>query len=55
MRKSGKSAFGRTTGALAAGGGILLILPLAGLDPFLLDVLTVGFIYEWKKGALEWE
>jgi hypothetical protein len=18
-------------------------------------VLTVGFIYEWKKGALEWE
>ena len=20
-----------------------------------LDVLTVGFIYEWKKGALEWE
>ena len=21
----------------------------------LLGVLTVGFIYEWKKGALEWE
>ena len=20
-----------------------------------LAVLTVGFIYEWKKGALEWE
>jgi NADH-quinone oxidoreductase subunit A len=20
-----------------------------------LFVLTVGFIYEWKKGALEWE
>ena len=20
-----------------------------------LGVLTVGFIYEWKKGALEWE
>jgi NADH-quinone oxidoreductase subunit A len=20
-----------------------------------LTVLTVGFIYEWKKGALEWE
>ncbi|HCJ62611.1 MAG TPA: NADH-quinone oxidoreductase subunit A, partial [Alphaproteobacteria bacterium] len=20
-----------------------------------LEVLTVGFIYEWKKGALEWE
>ena len=20
-----------------------------------LDVLTVGFVYEWKKGALEWE
>ncbi len=22
---------------------------------FFLGVLTVGFIYEWKKGALEWE
>ena len=22
---------------------------------FFLLVLTVGFIYEWKKGALEWE
>ncbi|HSX73139.1 MAG TPA: NADH-quinone oxidoreductase subunit A, partial [Shinella sp.] len=20
-----------------------------------LGVLTIGFIYEWKKGALEWE
>jgi len=20
-----------------------------------LSVLTIGFIYEWKKGALEWE
>ena len=20
-----------------------------------LGVLTVGFIYEWRKGALEWE
>jgi NADH:ubiquinone oxidoreductase subunit 3 (subunit A) len=20
-----------------------------------LGVLTVGFIYEWKKGALDWE
>jgi NADH-quinone oxidoreductase subunit A len=20
-----------------------------------LTVLTVGFVYEWKKGALEWE
>jgi len=20
-----------------------------------LTVLTIGFIYEWKKGALEWE
>ncbi len=51
MRKSGKSAFGRTTGALAAGGGILLILPLAGLDPFLLDVLTVGFILAVFAGS----
>ena len=22
---------------------------------FFLVVLTIGFIYEWKKGALEWE
>jgi NADH-quinone oxidoreductase subunit A len=22
---------------------------------FFLLVLTIGFIYEWKKGALEWE
>ena len=22
---------------------------------FFLSVLTIGFIYEWKKGALEWE
>jgi NADH-quinone oxidoreductase subunit A len=22
---------------------------------FFLGLLTVGFIYEWKKGALEWE
>ena len=20
-----------------------------------LAVLTIGFVYEWKKGALEWE
>jgi NADH-quinone oxidoreductase subunit A len=20
-----------------------------------LAILTVGFVYEWKKGALEWE
>ena len=22
---------------------------------FFLGVLTIGFIYEWKKGALEWQ
>jgi NADH-quinone oxidoreductase subunit A len=22
---------------------------------FFLLILTVGFIYEWKKGALDWE
>lgn len=41
-------------------------ITLGGMDPALgqfafwsmmafLGVLTVGFIYEWKKGALEWE
>jgi NADH-quinone oxidoreductase subunit A len=41
-------------------------ITLRGMDPALgqfafwsmmafLGVLTVGFIYEWKKGALEWE
>jgi NADH-quinone oxidoreductase subunit A len=35
---------------------------LSALGPFgfwsmmvFLAVLTVGFIYEWRKGALEWE
>ncbi len=35
---------------------------LGGIGPtgfwsmmFFLGVLTIGFIYEWKKGALEWE
>ena len=27
---------------------------LCAMAPFLL-ILVVGFIYEWKKGALEWE
>ncbi|MGB2078860.1 MAG: NADH-quinone oxidoreductase subunit A, partial [Vibrio sp.] len=22
---------------------------------FVKSVLTIGFIYEWKKGALDWE
>ena len=33
-----------------------------GWEPFLfwsmvvfLFILTIGFVYEWKKGALEWE
>ncbi len=34
----------KTTGALALGAGLLLLLPLAGLDPFLLDVMTSGFL-----------
>lgn len=37
-----------------------VILPQIGLWGFwsmmvFLTVLTVGFIYEWKKGGLEWE
>ncbi len=37
-------------------------ISLSGIGPtgfwsmmFFLGVLTIGFIYEWKKGALEWE
>jgi NADH-quinone oxidoreductase subunit A len=30
------------------------VLGLAAMGVFLL-VLVVGFIYEWKKGALEWD
>ena len=37
------------TGLDAIGG-----LGLAAMGIFLL-VLVVGFIYEWKKGALEWD
>ncbi len=51
MRKRGRSAFGGTTGTLAAAGGLLLLLPLAGLDPFLLDVLTAGFILAAYAGS----
>ncbi len=40
-----------TTGALALGAGMLLLLPLAGLDPFLLDVLTSGFLLASYVGS----
>ena len=37
-------------------------ISLSGIGPtgfwsmmFFLGVLTIGFIYEWKKGALDWE
>jgi ABC-type branched-subunit amino acid transport system permease subunit len=43
---------GKTTGALAAAtAGLLLFLPLAGLDPFLLDVLTTGFLFAVFAGS----
>ena len=37
-----------------------IVLPDIGLQGFwsmmvFLSVLTIGFIYEWKRGALEWE
>ena len=34
--------------------GTIGILGFASMMIFLL-ILTVGFIYEWKKGALDWE
>jgi branched-chain amino acid transport system permease protein len=39
------------TGLLALGSGLLLLLPLAGLDPFLLDVLTSGFFLASYVGS----
>ena len=27
----------------------------SGFQWLFLAILTVGFVYEWKKGALEWE
>ncbi|MCL5966669.1 MAG: branched-chain amino acid ABC transporter permease [Deltaproteobacteria bacterium] len=42
---------GKTTGGLAALAGIFLVLPLLGLDPFLLDVLTVGFLLAVFAGS----
>src|SRR4030067_394732 len=41
----------RTTGALALGTGLLLLLPLAGLDHFLLDVLASGFLLAAYVGS----
>src|SRR4030067_378114 len=41
----------RTTGALALGAGLLLLLPLAGLDLFLLDVLASGFLLAAYVGS----
>ena len=34
--------------------GVLLVMQGGLMGVFLL-VLVVGFIYEWKKGALEWD
>ena len=41
----------RTIGALALGAGMLLLLPLAGLDRFLLDVLVSGFLLAAYVGS----
>ncbi|HEU5359581.1 MAG TPA: branched-chain amino acid ABC transporter permease [Candidatus Deferrimicrobiaceae bacterium] len=41
----------KATGALALGAGLLLLLPLAGVDLFLLDVLTTGFLLACYVGS----
>jgi branched-chain amino acid transport system permease protein len=46
-----KPRFGKIPGVLVAGAGILLLLPLAGLDAFLLDVLTIGFLIAVFAGS----
>jgi branched-chain amino acid transport system permease protein len=51
MKSAGSPGHGRTTGALAAAAGVLLLLPVAGIDAFLLDVLTVGFLLAVYSGS----
>lgn len=51
MKKTGISLYGRIPGALAAAAGVLLLLPLAGLDPYFLNVLTVGFLLAAYAGS----
>ena len=46
-----KPRFGKIPGVLVAGAGILLLLPLAGLDVFLLNVLTIGFLIAVYAGS----
>ncbi len=43
--------YGRIPGALAAAAGVLLLLPLAGLDTYFLKVLTVGFLMAVYAGS----
>ncbi len=51
MKKAGTPLYGRIPGALAAAAGILLLLPLAGLDTYFLNVLTVGFLMAVYAGS----
>lgn len=51
MKKSGPIRHGKFPGVLAAGAGVLLLLPLAGLDAFLLNVLTLGFLAAVYTGS----
>lgn len=41
----------KMSGAAALGAGMLLLFPLLGLDPFLLDVLTSGFLLALFVGS----
>jgi len=51
MKKSEPFRHGKFPGVLAAGAGVLLLLPLAGLDAFLLNVLTLGFLVAVYTGS----
>lgn len=46
-----KPHIGKIPGVLVAGAGILLLLPLAGLDAFLLYLLTIGFLLAVYAGS----
>ena len=51
MDRAGGSRDGGTRGLAAAAAGLLLVLPVAGADPYLLDVMTTGLLLAVLAGS----